>query len=81
MNAMLVLWFLIGILSGGAHVWILWLASQPPFHGVAWHLPRLLLVGGVLLVSAVWGALLPAIAGWVTAYFAAVGIVAMRRPS
>ena len=78
MNPMFVLWFVIGMSAGGAHVWLLWRASQPPFHGLAWHLPRLLLIGGVLFASAVWGGLLPAVAGWVIAYFASVGTVAMR---
>lgn len=80
MNTIFVLWFVIGILAGGAHVWLLWRASQPPFHEVAWHLPRLLLIGGVLFASAVWGGLLPAVAGWMIAYFATVGIVATRSP-
>lgn len=76
-----VLWFVIGMSAGGSHVWLVWRASQPPFYGAAWHLPRLLLIGGVLFASAVYGGLLPAVAGWVIAYFAMVGIVAMRSPT
>jgi hypothetical protein len=80
MNQVLVWWFVIGMFAGGAHLWLLWVASQPPFHGAAWHLPRLLLIGGALFVSAVWGGLLPAVAGWMVAYFAGLGTVAIRSP-
>ena len=78
MNAMLLLWFLIGMSAGGSHIWLLRRASQPPFHGAAWQLPRSLVSGGVLFASAVWGRLLPAVAGWTIAYFTAVGVVAIR---
>lgn len=80
MSPVFTLWFVLGLSAGGAQTWLLWRAAQPPFHGAAWHLPRTLLIGGVLLVSAIFGGLLPAVAGWVTSYFASVGMVAMRIP-
>jgi len=78
MNASFVSWFVIGMSAGGAHVWLLWRASQPPFNGVALHLPRLLLIGGVLFAAAMWGGLLPSVAGWLIAYFSGIGVFAMR---
>lgn len=80
MIAMNLLWFIVGFSAGGAHAWMLWQASQPPFHGAAWQLPRLLLIGGVLFASAIMGELLSVVAGWVIAYFASVGMFAMRSP-
>jgi hypothetical protein len=75
------LWFLIGLLAGAAHVWLLWRGSQPPFRGAAFHFPRILLVGGVFFASAILGGLLPAIAGWMLGYFPAVAMVATRKPT
>jgi hypothetical protein len=80
MNAMNLLWFILGFAAGGAHVWMLWQASQPPFHGVTWHFPRLMLIGSVLFASAIGGGMPPAIAGWVISYFISVGIFAIRSP-
>jgi hypothetical protein len=80
MNATLVLWFLIGMLAGASHVWMMWRASQPPFYGLIWYLPRLLFIGGILFATAVQGGLLPAVAGWLVAYFTLVGVIAMRGP-
>jgi hypothetical protein len=74
------LWFVVGLSAGAAQAWLLWHAAQPPFQGAAWHLPRTLLVGGVLFASALFGGLLPTVTGWVTSYFATVGMVAMRIP-
>jgi hypothetical protein len=80
MNPMFAFWFIVGMSAGAAHARLLWRSSQPPFHRVAWHLPRTLLTGGVLFASAMSGGLLPAVGGWMISYFAAVGIVAMRIP-
>jgi hypothetical protein len=80
MNPTFVLWFVIGVMAGCSHAWMLWRASRLPFHGAAWHPPRLLVIGGVLVASAVWGGLLPAVTGWMAAYFATLGIVAIRSP-
>lgn len=80
MSAADLLWFVVGFAAGGVHAWMLWQASQPPFRAMAWHLPRLMLIGGVLFASAVLGALLPTLAGWAVAYLAGVGIFAARSP-
>ena len=78
MTALIVFWLLAGTAAGAAHVWMLWRASQPPFLGASWHWTRLLLTGGVLVTSAVLDGLLPAAVGYGLAYFATVGIVAIR---
>ena len=69
------LWVSAGALAGGFHAWLLWRAAQPPFDGVLWHIPRLLLTATVLVAAAFWGHLVPAFIGWGVAYFSAVNFV------
>lgn len=74
-----VLWFVAGIATGLGHTWLLWRAAQPPFDNVLWYWARLLLVGGVICLAAVYGGLLPAVLGWSLAYFLTVGLVALQK--
>ncbi len=78
MTATNALWFLVGLASGGIHIWMLWQAAQPQSHGTTWHWTRLLLIGGGMTIAAVSGGILAAAAGWAVAYFAIVGFIATR---
>ncbi len=65
-----------GVLAGLAHAAALGYQGRR-VHAYAWPL-RFLGVGAVLLVAAMAGQLLPAVAGWVVG-FAAAGALAWRR--
>ena len=78
MTAINLLWLLLGAGAGALHAYMLWRASQPRVGGPSGHGIRLLLIGGVLVASAVFGGILPAATGWGIGYFSTVGIVAVR---
>lgn len=81
MTTISALWFLLGVVAGSVHVWMLWQTSQSLRRSGAWYWIRLPLIGSVLVAAAVCGGILPTAAGWALAYFATVGVIAARRPA
>ncbi|MBI1310406.1 hypothetical protein GC176_03795 [bacterium] len=73
-----ILWLLAGLATGGLHAWLVWSGSQPPFHSSVAGMVRLLLIGGLLVVTAVNGGILPAAAGWATAFPVVAGAIYLR---
>ena len=74
------IWLAIGLVLGVLHATSLWRSTKHPTAITALiGLVRLLVVGLTLAASAIYGAILPAAAGWAVGFFGSVGMVIAIR--
>lgn len=79
MTATFAIWLAVGAALGAVHAWVIWRASQPPFHLAGAAMLRLLPVAAVFFAAAFLGGLIPTAAGWAATFFVCVAAIAFRK--